>query len=1026
LNGDGRERVKELLSRAARLSPGEREGFIRSMSSDASVADEAIELLAVMEASEFLGSPTGGGIGRSMDVGDVLRESVGSRIGRYKLLQRIGEGGFGTVFMAEQREPVIRRVALKIIKAGMDTRQIIARFEAERQALAMMDHPNIARVLDAGATETGRPYFVMELVKGEPVTAYCDRHFLPVRQRLELFRDICGAVQHAHQKGIIHRDIKPSNVLVTVADGRPLPKVIDFGIAKATAVRLTEKTLFTELHQLIGTPEYMSPEQAEVSGVDVDTRSDVYSLGVLLYELLAGGTPFDVGRLRRAPFAELQRIIRDEEPPRPSMRLRTMASSQISVLPSAPEGRPSTDRSIEDIAKRRRTEAISLQRSLRGDLDWIVMKCLEKDRSRRYGTASALADDIGNYLAQRPVSATPPSMAYRVRKFVRRNRGAVLAVVTIAATLVLATAVSLAFAFRARRALAAEELQRKRADRSAQETQKVAEFQQAQLSGIDPAAMGRQLRDDLLAEAKAGMERAGVSAEEVEARQRHLAELLNGVNSTDVALRVLEENIFDRALSAAREQFKTQPIIRARLLQTLSGTLRDLGMLAAAIDPQREALEIRRKELGNTDPDTINSIGQMGELLERQTKYTEAEAYCREALELCQRSQPSDSRDTLIAMNNLGLVLLVEGKRDEAEGYLREMLSRARAVWGEENEDTLQVMDNLGGLAYESGNLVEAEGYFQKSYDARRRVLGENHRETLLSASNLALSREKLGRLKEAESLYRLAYEGSRTALGEDHPRTLLFMSNLGFLLGTLGEFTEAESLTRGALQRRQRVLGDDHWDTLQSMQNLGVVLAAEGRLDEAEASFREALDGRRRLLGDEHTGVLQTMAALGELLLVRGKVAEAETLDRTALATRRRTLGDDHPDTIESMMHLGDLLDTTGRAAEAEPLYREAVERAVASLPAGHPLRIAARVGLGRTLTTVGRFDDAEAALAAAERAGASTVMMNRLQARLLEAYVELFRAKCEAAPSDDCSRLLAERRDKLEQWRLTTQPSE
>ncbi len=1026
MNGAGRERVKELLSRAAKLAPAERRGFIEASAGDPGVAAEAVELLSALDESDFLKAPTGGGVARSMDVSAPVVEGPGSRIGRYKLLQRIGEGGFGTVFMAEQTEPVIRRVALKIIKAGMDTRQVIARFEAERQALAMMDHPNIARVLDGGQTDGGRPYFVMELVKGEPVTRYCDRQSLSVRERLMLFCDICGAVQHAHQKGVIHRDIKPSNVLVTMADGVPLPKVIDFGIAKATAVRLTDKTLFTEMHQLIGTPEYMSPEQAEVSGVDIDTRSDVYSLGVLLYELLAGGTPFDAGRLRKAPFAEMQRIIRDEEPPRPSMRLRTIASSQISVLPSAPEGSPSKDRPVEDIAKRRRTEPISLARSLRGDLDWIVMKCLEKDRSRRYGTASALADDVGNYLAQRPVSATPPSPAYRVRKFVRRNRGAVLAIAAMAATLLLATAVSLGFAFRAWRALAAEELQRKRADKSAQETQKVAEFQQAQLSGIDPEAMGRQLREDFMADAKAGMERAGLPAGEVEARQKHLAELLSNVNPTNVAMRALEENIFDRALTAAREQFKDEPVIRARLLQTLSATLGDLGMWAAAADPQREALEIRRTVLGDTHPDTIASIGQMGELLERQTKYAESEAYCREALQLCQRSQASDSRDTLIALNNLGLVLLLEGKREEAGQYLEEMLKRARAKWGDENEDTLQVLDNLGGLAIESGKLVEAEKRFEEAYAARRRLQGDSHRDTLLSASNLALAREKLGHVKEAGVLYRQAFDASRSALGEDHPQTLLFMSNLGFLLGSLGQFSEAESLTRGALQRRKRLLGDEHWDTLQSMHNLGVVLAEQGRNEEAEVNFRQALEGRKKLLGDEHSGAMQTMAALGELLLTRGEIAEAEQLDRVTLTARRRTLGDGHPDTVESMLHLGELMAATDRTTEAEEIFREAVERSAEKLPADHPIRIEAQIWLGRTLTARGQFNEAETTLAAAEGSVGTVVSLNRPRGMLLEAQVELVRTKCAAEPGDDCSESLAERQAALASWRATTQPTE
>src|SRR5262245_48952633 len=406
---DWNAKANDLFVRAAEIAaPVERRLFLEQQcGGDVDLLAQVESLLAAGDkVGSFLEKPAVSALaahGATLAYPPIT-EGPGTVIGAYKLLEQIGEGGFGLVFVAEQQQPVRRRVALKVIKPGMDTRQVIARFEAERQALALMDHPNIAQVFDGGATQSGRPYFVMELVRGIPITEYCDQNQLTLRQRLELFVHVCQAVQHAHQKGIIHRDIKPSNVMVTLHDGVPVVKVIDFGIAKATGPQLTDKTLFTNFAQMIGTPLYMSPEQAGLSSLDVDTRSDIYSLGVLLYELLTGTTPFEKERFKDADYDEIRRIIREEEPPRPSHRISTLGEAAGTV------------------AAHRHSDPKHLGQLVRGELDWIVMKCLDKDRNRRYETANALAMDVQRHLANEPVLAGPPSAWYRFRKFSRRNR----------------------------------------------------------------------------------------------------------------------------------------------------------------------------------------------------------------------------------------------------------------------------------------------------------------------------------------------------------------------------------------------------------------------------------------------------------------------------------------------------------------------------------------------------------------------------------------------------------------------------
>jgi tetratricopeptide (TPR) repeat protein len=731
--------------------------------------------------------------------------------------------------------------------------------------LALMDHPNIAKVFDAGATETGRPYFVMELVRGEPISTYCDGAQFSIAERVELFTQVCRAVQHAHTKGVIHRDIKPSNVLVSTVDGRPMVKVIDFGIAKATDSRLTEKTLFTEFKQFIGTPEYMSPEQAAGS-LDLDTRTDVYALGVLLYELLTGATPFDGKELRSAAYAEMQRIIREVDPPAPSTRL----SRSRETLPG--------------IAALRRTAPARLSAIIRGELDWIVMRALDKDRARRYDTAGDLAADVERYLAGKPIEAASAGALYRLRKALRRNRLAVATGAIVAVALLVGTGIALwqariASTERDAATASATEAEdaRKESDLRRKETEQVAEFEAARLKAIDPPAMGDRLLSDLLENARAGMKRRAVPDEEIDRRAAQLGELLEDVNTTDLALSTLDQNIFEGAIKAVDEQFKEQPLVAARLLNTLGGIMLDLGLLDRAAEPIERAVRIRRDVVGDAHVDTLLAISDLGLLRLHQSRLLEAEELFREAMNGLESARGSDDPETLNATNNVGMALLMQGKLAEAEPVLRSLLATYTRISGPEDPISLMAANNVGGVLMELDRPAEAEPFFSTVLEQYRRIEGPDHEYTLMSMSNLAFSRERQGRIADAEPLYREAMERSRRTLGEEHRNTLMFKSNLGFLLCSLGRLEEAEALTMEVLQTRRRLVGESHADTLQSLHNAAVLMEAKGDVAAAERMLREAVQGRIALNGPGHWSVTQSRTELAELFVQQGRFKEAE-----------------------------------------------------------------------------------------------------------------------------------------------------
>ncbi len=850
----------DLVGEAMDLPEAQREDFVRRACPGSSEQVEALSLLRSLgRAQGFMAQPT------SDDRGPGMRDIPGSVIGRYRLLEQIGEGGFGAVFMAEQREPVQRLVAVKIIKLGMDTKSVIARFEAERQALALMDHPNIAKVLDAGATPEGRPYFVMELVKGEPITQYCDQNGLNITERLELFAQVCRAVQHAHSKGIIHRDLKPTNVLVGVQDGRARARVIDFGIAKATDRRLTEKTLFTEFRQLIGTPEYMSPEQAS-GGVDIDTRTDVYSLGVLLYELLTGQTPFDAKMLRSAAFAEMQRIIREEEPEAPSTRL----SKARDLLPA--------------VAARRRLEPQNLNELVRGELDWIVLRAIEKDRSRRYESAGNFAADVERFLSGQAVEAAPPSRAYRVRTFVRRHRTGVLAAGLVLAALVGGLGIAVwqaAVASRERHSarLAAEEAQAARddAEKRRAEIQTIADFQASQLRGVDLRVMGNRLRDDLLASARQGMARAKLPESEIESRQAQLAALMSDANLADVSRRTLDSAVLSRAADAARASFPDQPLVRAGLLVTIGDTMARLGLTVSAATNFEEGIELRRRLLGNSHAETLSAEARFATILGERGELQRAEDLLRDVLARQRQRGPEGELGAIDALSDLSLVLRRRGNFAEAERLTKEVVEARERLHGPDDARTLGAVGNLGLFLFGRGRHEESEACFRRAVEGFTRLRGEHHVEVYRALENLGIALRNQDKLQDAEAVTRRALDGRRALQGDDHPDTIRSLANLGDVLQRMERYDESIGLIRDAAKRRQKALGDEHSETLESIQDLGVVLHRAGRDREAEPVLRRAILGFERTLGAGSPHVVITRLELGHTLLSLARFPEAE-----------------------------------------------------------------------------------------------------------------------------------------------------
>jgi len=775
---------------------------------------------------------------------DTLTEKPGGRIDKYKLLRVLGEGGMGIVYLAWQEEPVRREVALKVIKPGMDSKRVIARFEAEKQALALMQYPHIAGVYDAGLTLTGRSYFVMEYVKGIPITDYCDRHKLTIEKRLGLFKQVCQAVQHAHQKGIIHRDIKPSNILVSLENDRAIPKIIDFGIAKAIGQPLTERTLQTEDSQLLGTPEYMSPEQADMANEDIDTRSDVYSLGVLLYVMLTGVLPFDSESLREGGIDHIRKVIRETDPKTPSTRLNRLGED------------------AKKFAESRSTEIATLAKKLHKELEWIPLKAMRKERAERYRSASELADDIENYLKGEPLIAGPPSNVYRLKKLVHRNRALVIGVAAIVAVLAVGVVVSTLFAFRAQR--------------QARISDAVSSFLRGDLlESVSPIkAKGREVTvRSFLNTASENLEAKFKDEPLVEASirdtlgntYRQLGEYAKAELHLGLARQLYQEHL-------GLEDIKT-----LTSMCSLVWVYFEQGRYIEAEKLAVKTFEAMCRVLGEEDENTLHSMNTVAFAYMRMGRYEESESLYDKLLDTCYRVLGEEKELTLSVIGNLPWVYLLQGRFNEAEQLFEKALKLQRRVWGEDHPWTLVRMSNLAGVYSGQGRYEEAERLYLKTLEMQRLVIGEEHVYMLWSMNGLAQLYTKEGRYDEAEQQFIKMLEISRRVLGREHPDTLDNVNGLAVLCTKQKQYEEAERLFLETLEARKVKLGDDHPDTLESKNDLAVLYKEQGYYDKAEPLLLQAVEDRSLKLGDTHPHTLESWHNLIELYEAWSKPEKAE-----------------------------------------------------------------------------------------------------------------------------------------------------